>query len=79
MKIFSPCALVCVSDAACTLPDGYWGDWFSMEMGDDIDTLMNEKMLSNQFFEGECVDRWDDNSTVDALGNFDSKILFLDR
>ena len=55
------------------------GDWFSMERGDDLDTLINNRILSNKFFEGDCIDRLDINGTVDANGNFDSKILFRDR
>ena len=49
-----------------------------MERGDDLNTLINEDSLNNERFEGQCLDREDDNSTVDANGNFDSRILFVD-
>ncbi|ELT96302.1 hypothetical protein CAPTEDRAFT_221016 [Capitella teleta] len=65
-------------DGSCEMPSSYQGDWFSMERGDDLNTLINPNFLTNIFFEGKCIDRKDHNDTMDANGNFDSHILLRD-
>ena len=55
-----------------------------MERGENVDTLIEDKTLEARklgltVFEGTCFERWDDNTTYDADGNHDSKILFYDR
>ena len=65
--------------ARCENPNFLQGDWFSMERGDDVETLINDDTFVNKFFDGYCVERWDDNSTLDAGGNHDSKMLYHSR
>ncbi len=63
----------------CDVPLQFQGNFFSIETGSDTDTLINVKILEHQRFKGECMVRWDDNSTIDAEGRHDSKIVFYDR
>ncbi|KAK2170127.1 hypothetical protein LSH36_4g10029 [Paralvinella palmiformis] len=65
--------------AVCINPTFLRGDWFSMERGADVNTLINDDKLTNKYFSGSCFDRWDDNSTLDANGNHDSKILYYSQ
>jgi hypothetical protein len=60
----------------CVVPVHFQGDWFSMERGADVDTLINTNTFTNRYFEGYCYQRHDDNTTLDADGNHDSFILF---
>ena len=50
-----------------------------MERGDDVNTIINEISIENKYFDGTCISRWDDNSTMDAKGHHDSKILFFEE
>lgn len=39
--------------------------------------MISPSRLENEQFKGSCVERLDDNSTVDADGNFDAKVALL--
>ncbi|CAH1772900.1 unnamed protein product [Owenia fusiformis] len=64
---------------SCSVPDHFWGDWYTMENGEDIDHIINSEGISNKLFTGKCIDIRNDNQTIDADGKFDSKILFYDQ
>ena len=66
-------------DAQCQIPKQYWGDFFSIEQGDERDTLINGNELSNDKFRGTCRDIRIDNATRDAAGNYDSKLLLFSQ
>ena len=74
-------------DGQCLIPQMYQGDWFSLQRGEDLDTLIDSTHLRSKAareeygfeFNGQCHERRDDNTTVDADGNHDSRILFYDR
>ena len=71
--------LFCILDAQCQIPKQYWGDFFSIEQGDERDTLINGNELSNDKFRGTCRDIKIDNATRDAAGNYDSKLLLFSQ
>ena len=68
-----------ISAAQCEVPQHMRGSFFSMETNDEVNTELNPKEISNEGFQGECVERLDINRTNDAGNNHDSKILFYDR
>lgn len=39
--------------------------------------INTSRQLDNEYFDGWCYARWDDNSTIDANGAFDCKLVFL--
>lgn len=63
----------------CIIPTHFQGDWFSMESGTELDTLINDKLLSNRVFEGTCSERFDHNDTIDADGRFSSDLLLFSQ
>ena len=63
----------------CLVPAQYWGDYYSIEQGIELNTLINNDELTNEQFQGRCYDILKDNTTVDAQGNYDSKVLFYSR
>ena len=69
----------CISDAQCQIPKQYWGEYFSIEQGDERETLINANELSNGKFRGSCRDIKIDNTTYDAAGNHDSKLLLYSQ
>ena len=73
------CNIYVLSDgqAKCTIPKQFQGDWFSMERGEDLNTIINDELFENRFYTGVCDELKNDNSSIDADGNFDSEILFL--
>ena len=66
-------------DASCEVPYHIQGDYFSMEFGADVNTLINEVRLTTEEFEGTCHSRKDYNHTIDANGAFDTDIIFYSR
>jgi len=50
-----------------------------MESGTELDTLINEKRLTNNVFDGSCYERFDYNNTIDATGRFSSDLLMHDE
>ena len=69
------------SDAVCTIPEHFRGDFFSVESGGyDTKTIINEDTLSNDRlkFNGVCQEIVRENSTADAVGVYNSQILFHD-
>ena len=64
----------------CEVPQHFWGDYYSIERGDNLDTLINAQSLTNKYItNGLCDEYKVEESTVDARGRFDAKILFFDR
>ena len=64
------------SDAACVVPDIYWGDWYTMEGGIERNVLINNNEMSHETYSGSCHETVMKNGTEDAEGNFDSLVLF---
>ncbi len=77
-RIHSHCtSLTWFPEEECSeVPQQFQGDFFSMERGDDVNTLINDVRFENRYFQGNCYRRWDDNTTMDADGNHDSKLVF---
>ena len=73
-KIF--CVFNFWTDGDCEIPEQFQGDFFSMERGHDVNTIITYNSLRNHLFDGICIDRRDDNSSYDAYGNHDSKLMF---
>ena len=67
------------SDSQCKVPKQYWGDFYSIEQGNELNTMISSDELDNGVFRGGCTEIKIDNATYDAAGNHDSKILFHSR
>ena len=67
------------SDGLCSMPEHYWGDWYSFEGGDNLDTIINDEGWSNKYLDASCADFHIYNETIDSLGRFDSRILLYSR
>ena len=63
----------------CQVPRHFWGDFYSIERGIELETLINENRMENKVFKGQCKEYQVDNSTIDANGRYNARILFYDR
>lgn len=68
-----------IPGAQCSVPDFHVGDWYSIEQGKELNTLINEHQLINEVFSGECLDLRRENATIDADGRYHSTVLFYSR
>ena len=66
-------------ESLCKVPVHFHGDFFSIEQGDERNTLINEDRLTNDVFDGQCHDMKVKNETIDAEGRFDTWMLFNDE
>ena len=71
--------LLFASDAACVVPEHFWGDYYSIDRGDSLETLFNKDGIENKHTTGACIDFVVTDNTSDALGRFDARILFHNR
>ena len=67
---------VAFPDAQCTVPLFYQGDWYSIEQGKELNTLIKVDELVNEVFTGTCHGMRREEASVDALGRYHSEILF---
>lgn len=66
-------------EAACVVPDHFWGDFYSIDQGVEIDTIINDIGIQNKYLsDARCVEYLADNATLDAQGRYHAKILFND-
>ncbi len=42
----------------CEVPDQFRGDFFSIETGDEVNTLINVRYMQNEKYNGYCVSRY---------------------
>lgn len=75
-----------ISCANGKTPSFYFGEFYSIEKGIEISTLINKDQIwimniatKTHLYKADCVEYVPDNSTIDNLGRFSSKVLFYDR
>ena len=72
--------LIIFSDSSCLVPEHFRGNFFSIDRGDSLETLIDAKGIKSKYLDGLCVDYLIDNSTLtESLGRFNAKVLFYDR
>lgn len=74
-----------ISCANGRTPKFYFGEYYSIERGIEMSTLINrDQILISQIitniyhYVADCVEYEPDNSTIDSLGRFSSKVLYFD-
>ncbi|KAK2182820.1 hypothetical protein NP493_335g04014 [Ridgeia piscesae] len=57
------------------MPEHFWGDYYSIDRGDSLETFFTKDGIKNKHTTGGCVDYVFTDKT-DALGRYDAKVLF---
>jgi len=77
------CSLFVHLTGACpnaTFPLHLQGDWYSIDQGEELQTVIEPKKFSNELIESAaCQDIYMIPDTKDAQGNYDSKVLLFNQ
>ena len=68
-----------LSAGLCEVPGHFHGDFYSIDQGIEIQTIINKDGITNGDLNNAlCTEFRPDNSSYDATGRFDAHVLFHD-
>jgi hypothetical protein len=66
--------------AVCRIPDHFQGEYYCIDNGEELTTLITNSSLSNELTDGAYCDSIAvHNESLDAQGRFDATILLFNR
>ena len=72
------CLLIFTTGESCPIPEFLHGEYFSLEQGDQRNTVITNTTFENEAFEGECNQTEQIQNTISA-GTYDVRILLYSR